>query len=143
MRPRKFTKVDFSHTIAFRKEKELLSRNYEQIKKKKDAIIAWEVGRMFGTLGVNPIEKRIPREVLGVNFAPVKDIKLTVKKTKVSPTKQNLVKNAMMPLMLIGSDFIKETLFIRETHQAIDWDNYGSRKKPEEVFESLKECYII
>lgn len=143
MRPRKFTKVDFSHTIAFRREVELLSRNYEQIKNKKDAMIAWEVGRMFQSLGVNPIENRIPREILGVNFAPVKDIKLTVKKTKVTPTKYTLVKNAMMLPMLVGSNFIKETLFIRETHQAIDWDNYGSRKRPEEVFESLQECYII
>lgn len=143
MRPRKFTKVDFSHTIAFRRERELLARNYEQIKNKKDAMIAWEITRIFQSLGVNPIENKIPREVLGVNFAPVKDIKLTVKKTKVTPTKRTLVKNAMMPLMLIGSNFIKETLFIRETHQAIDWDNYRSRKRSEEVFESLKECYII
>jgi hypothetical protein len=143
MRIRKFTKVDFSHTRAFRMERELLARNYEQIKNKKDAMIAWEVGRMFGTLGVNPIEQKIPREALGVNFAPVKDIKMTVKKTKVTPTTKTLVKNAMMPATLIGSDFVKETLFIRETHQAIDWDNYGSRKRPEEVFESLQECYII
>lgn len=143
MRPRKLIKVDFSHTIAFRRERELLSRDYEQIKNKKDAMITWEVGRMFQSLGVNPIMNRIPREILGVNFAPVKDIKLTVKKTKVTPTKQTIMKNAMMPPMLIGSNFIKETLFIRETHQAIDWDNYGSKKKPEEMFESLQECYII
>ena len=63
MRPRKFTKVDFSHTKAFRMERELLSRNYEQIKNKKDAMIAWEIKRIFQSLGVNPIENRIPREV--------------------------------------------------------------------------------
>lgn len=143
MRPRKFTKVDLSHTFAFQKEEQLLARTYEQIRSKKEARISWEVNFMFKGLGVNPIEKKIPQQALGVNFAPVKESLITVKQKRVVPTQKTLVKHAGMPTHLRGSNFVKEVLYVRKPYLTIDWENYSSTKRPEEVFESLKECYII
>jgi hypothetical protein len=140
MRPRKFTKIDLSGVYAFRVEENLKRRSEaEMMEKKRSYFIHKEVVHMFRTLGTNPTEPSVMS--LGVSLAPTKDVKLTVKETKVSPTLFTKIKRSMIKTSVMGQRFIKQDVFYRDTFTGIDWDNF--RRLPEEEFESLKDCYII
>lgn len=151
MRPRKqrnyAQKIDLSHTTAFRKEAELLilenklkRRNLEQMIAKHQKMIEYEVHNMFRSLGTVP-ERLAPYATL----APTKTIKLTVKTTRTVPTEHEVVQNSMMKSFERGKNFVREKIFYKDSFPAIDWEAFrqSASKRPEEVFESLKECYII
>lgn len=151
MRPRKqrnfAQKIDLSHTTAFRKERQLMTleqqlrkRNLEEIKAKRLKMIEAEIHSMFRSLGTVP-----DRFTPDVKLAPTKEIKITVKTFKYVPSQYRVIKNAMMETFESGKNFVRKAVFYRDTYVGIDWDAYSTRsdKRPEEVFESLKECYII
>lgn len=139
MRPRKFTKINVSDfeikpKVEKRKKKDALKRY-------SDLVIHREVFNMFNSYGVKPEDKGL--RGTGVSLAPTKIVKAAFRKEIIYPTSYEKVSNSMSNIKKVGKNFAKKVVYLKEEHIGIDWQNYGSRKRPEEVFESLKECYII
>ena len=94
---------------------------------------------MFRSYGTNPSEQILIAS--GIGLAPTKEVKITVKETKVIPTTFQKVTNLMTKTKVVGKEFVKKNVFYRESFLGIDWDNF--RKLPEEEFESIKDSYVI
>lgn len=140
MRPRKFTKINLSNVYAFRVEEDIKKRSInEMLERRREQQIHRDVQSMFRSFGTNPSEQVVIAS--GVGLAPTKEVKITVKETKVTPSTYQRVKNSMAKTKVVGKEFVRKNVFYRESFLGIDWDNF--RRLPEEEFESLKDCYII
>lgn len=139
MRPRKFTKINVSDfeikpKVEKRKKKDALKRY-------SDLVIHREIFQMFNSYGVKPEDEGL--RGTGVSLAPTKMVKAVIRKEIVYPSSYEKVSHSMSKIQKIGKNFLKKVVYVKEEEIGIDWKNYGVRKRPEEVFESLKECYII
>ena len=140
MRLRKFTKINLSNVYAFRVEEDIKKRPInEMLKRRREQQIHRDIQSMFRSYGTNPSEQIMIAS--GIGLAPTKEVKITVKETKVIPTTFQKVTNLMTKTKVVGKEFVKKNVFYRESFLGIDWDNF--RKLPEEEFESIKDSYVI
>ena len=141
MRPRKFTKINVEDFVKFDTKKVQKRTNQNAFFRYRDLTIHREVFNMFNSYGVKPEDEGL--RGTGVSLAPTKIVKAAFRKEIVYPTSYDKINNSMSKVKKVGKNFAKKVIYLKEEHIGIDWQNYGSRKRPEEVFESLKECYII